>query len=277
MNGARGAAAASHAGPPQGGPPPPGMQPPPGMPPGMGLPSQTLPSHRDDRPSRHEDERRQEPLRRREDNRREELAQAAAKRAEVEKMKCRLHKKIKDNCKFCTKYKELLHALDKGGKSEGRREGRGQEERRKRKPDRAISEDRDPDGRRGPLELAGGKTYGFSGLLQTHVVECAHFKSLLTLETFEQLVDETYQFANSVEPYMANSGTLPSALFCCLFTMGLDSRNLRRLIDSQESPYIRCCGLLYARFGLPHEQVLGWLGEYVLDDEEFKPSPDSDR
>lgn len=129
------------------------------------------------------------------------------------------------------------------------------------------------------MEIANPKTFGFSGLLQTHVVECAHFKSLLTLETFEQLVEETYQFANSVEPYMANSGTLPSALFCCLyrfFTMSLDSRNLKRLIESPESPYIRCCGFLYVRFGLPHDQLLGWLGEYLIDDEEFKPSPDSD-
>merc|ERR1719337_459920 len=114
--------------------------------------------------------------------------------------------------------------------------------------DRAISEDCDTEGRRGPLELANQKTFGFSGLLQTHVVECAHFKSLLTLETFDQLVDETHQFANSVEPYMANSGTLPSALFCCVyrfFTMALDRRQVRRLINSTESPYLRCAGFLY--------------------------------
>jgi len=33
---------------------------------------------------------------------------------------------------------------------------------------------------------------------------------------------------------------------------------------------------LYVRFGLPHDQLLSWLGEYVCDDEEFKPSPDAD-
>jgi len=201
------------------------------------------------------------------------------KMAQVEKMKCHLHKKAKPGCKFCNKHKELLEdAQSKANELTGGTRG-GDGRRRGRRPDRAISEDREAEGRRGPLELANMKTFGFSGLLQTHVVECAHFKSLLTLETFEQLVDETYQFANSVEPYMANSGTLPSALFCCLyrfFTMGLDGRQLRRLIDSQESPYIRCCGFLYVRFGLPHEQVLSWLGEYVLDDEELKPSPDSE-
>lgn len=208
-----------------------------------------------------------------------EQAESRERLAQVEKMKCHLHKKPKNGCKFCKKHQDLLaDAQKRGGEAvdDRGRDGRG---RRGRKPDRAISEDREADGRRGPLELANTKTFGFSGLLQTHVVECAHFKSLLTLESFDQLVDETYQFANSVEPYMANSGTLPSALFCCLyrfFTLGLDSRQLRRLIDSQESPYIRCCGFLYVRFGLPHDQLLSWLGEYVLDDEEFKPSPDSE-
>lgn len=205
-----------------------------------------------------------------------EQAEARERLRQAEAMKCHLHKKPKSGCKFCKKHQELLDEAQRGS-GQGADERR--ERRRGRRPDRAISEDRDADARRGPLELANPKTFGFSGLLQTHVVECAHFKSLLTLETFEQLVDETYQFANSVEPYMANSGTLPSALFCCLyrfFTLGLDSRQLRRLIDSQESPYIRCCGFLYVRLGLPHDQVLPWLGEYLLDDEEFRPSPDSE-
>jgi len=194
--------------------------------------------------------------------------------AEAEKVRCHLHKKPKNGCKFCTKHKDLMEAAQQKGKEADKR---GPHDRKKRRPDRAISEDRDDRG--GPLELANTKTFGLSGLLQTHVVECAHYKSLLTLETFDQLVDETYQFANSVEPYMANSGTLPSALFCCLYrflTMGLDGHNLKRLLEHAESPYIRCCGFLYVRFGLPHDQLLFWLSEYLIDDEEFKPTPDSD-
>jgi len=223
---------------------------------------------------RHQDER-QRPARRGESR---EQVENRERLAQAEKMKCHLHKKMKPGCKFCQKHQDLVSDVQKRANEaeEAKSRDRG---RRGRKPDRAISEDRDADSRRGPVELASTKTYGFSGLLQTHIVECAHFKSLLTLETFEQLMDETYQFANSVEPYMANSNTLPSALFCCLyrfFTLGLDSRQLRRLIESQESPYIRCLGLLYVRFGLPHDQLLGWLTEYLLDDEEFKPSPDSE-
>lgn len=198
----------------------------------------------------------------------QEKAESQARMAEVEKMKCHLHKKPKNGCKFCKKHQDMLEdatakdvkAKDKGGGSS------------KSRPGRAVSEERE---RIGPLEIGNPKTYGFTGLFQTHVVECAHFKSLLTLETFDALVDETYQFANSVEPYMTNSGTIPSALFCCLyrfFTMQLDAHSLKRLMNNQESPYIRCCGFLYARMGLPHDQILGWLGDYLMDDEEFKTS-----
>lgn len=202
----------------------------------------------------------------------ERQAERREKMDQVEKKKCHLHKKLKDSCKFCKKYKELLDELERSQKNE---EDSGN--RRKRKLDRAISEERD--GQAEIVPLAVQKNFGFAGLLQTHIVECAHFKSLLTLETFEQLVDETYQFANAVEPYMANSGTLPTALFCCIyrfFTLGLDSRQLRRLLDAQESPYVRCAGFLYARYGIVPDQLWDWIGDYLLDDELFKPSSDSD-
>jgi pre-mRNA-splicing factor 38B len=35
-------------------------------------------------------------------------------------------------------------------------------------------------------------------------------------------------------------------------------------------------GFLFIRFGMNHDILWSWLGEYVLDDEEFKPSPDSE-
>ena len=50
--------------------------------------------------------------------------------------------------------------------------------------------------------------------------------------------------------------------------MGVDSRELRRLIDNPDNPYLRCIGFLCIRFGLPPDQLWAWLGEYVLDDEE---------
>lgn len=203
-----------------------------------------------------------------------EQAETREKKAEAQKKQCPLHqKKAKAGCKFCKQYADLVAEAEKKPEKDSGRGGR--DGRSGRKLDRAISEERET----GVLELANPKTFGFSGLLQTHIIECAHYKALASINTFEQLVDETYQFSNTIEPYMANSGTLPSALFCCLyrfFQINLDGRQVRKLIESQESPYIRCVGLLYCRLGLPHNQVLPWIGEYLLDDEEFKPTQDGD-
>jgi len=202
-----------------------------------------------------------------------EQAEVQKKKDEADQLKCHLHKKANGKCKFCQRHKEALENVEKFCQAQ-----KAGNDPKRRKTDRAASEERD-DGRRGPIPLVNPKTYGMAGLLQTHIVECAHHKSLLTLENFDQVIDEAYQFANSVEPYMANSSTVPSALFCCLhrfFTMNLDSRQLRRLVDNLDSPYIRCCGFLYVRFGLAPDQLWNWLGEFVLDEEEFKPTPEGD-
>lgn len=197
------------------------------------------------------------------------IAETNKKMAEANDKKCHLHKKPKKGCKFCDKHKGLVSEVQKEGQESlhklNRVSGQGRHGGMSMQDSELDDEDK-------PLPLVNGKSFGFSGLLQTHVTECAHFKSLLSLETFEQLVDETYQYAKTCEPYMANSGTVPSALFACLyrfFTLGLSSSQLRKLMENQDSPYIRTCGFLYARFGLPHDQVLKWLAEYLLDDEEF--------
>merc|ERR1719261_169958 len=98
---------------------------------------------------------------------------------QLEKIKCHLHKKAKDSCKFCKKYKDAVEEVEKSAQKESGKDKHGSKGRRK--VDRAISEEGE-EGRDKPLELTNMKNFGFGGLLQTHLVECAHFKSLLTLE-----------------------------------------------------------------------------------------------
>jgi len=198
----------------------------------------------------------------------DKLREQEVQKQEMEAKKCHLHKKVNSKCKFCQRFQEFVKdkddkaAAQKAGASKGRR-----------------GEDAQDLNKRGPLEIVNSKTYGFSPLLQTHIIESAHFKALLSLENFDQLIDEMYQFADNIEPYMTNSNTTPSALFCCvyrLFTMGIDGRQLQRLLDNMENTYVRCAGFLFIRFGLPSEQLWSWLGEYVLDDEELRPAKDSE-
>eukprot|EP00971_Amphidinium_carterae_P078828 1559647-Amphidinium_carterae.1 len=45
-----------------------------------------------------------------------------------------------------------------------------------------------------------------------------------------------------------------------------------QLLENKDSPYIRCCGFLYIRFGCAPEKLWDHLGEYCLDEQEFEPS-----
>ncbi|CAE8583796.1 unnamed protein product, partial [Polarella glacialis] len=179
------------------------------------------------------------------------------------KLKCHLHKKPNSKCKFCKRHLEFIEeqkTAEAGAASTGQS---------------ARSAEKENFRPAGPLEIVNTKTYGFSTLLQTHVVESAHFKALISHESFEQMIEEMHQFVESIEPYMTNSNTTPSAMFACLyrlFTMGIDSRQLRRLMENPDNPYIRCVGFLFVRFGLPPDHLWNWLGEYVLDDEELRPA-----
>merc|ERR1719443_2852142 len=77
---------------------------------------------------------------------------------EAEKMKCHLHKKMNNKCKFCTKYKDAVDAANSAATQSA--EASRDDRKPRRRPDRAISEDPDPDNRRGPLELTNTKTFG---------------------------------------------------------------------------------------------------------------------
>jgi len=81
---------------------------------------------------------------------------------------------------------------------------------------------------------------------------------------------ELYNYADTVEPYIGEHQ--PSALLVCvyrLFTINVTSENLRTLLTSSGNPHVRCAGVLIVRYGLHPEQLWPWLGEYLLDDEEF--------
>lgn len=194
-----------------------------------------------------------------------------ARLREAERLRCHLHKKPKEKgCKFCRKWLDVLNQGKEDKAAQQQAAAKQQASGGAGLQDAFVG---------GLLEVANPKTYGLPPLLQSHIIESQHFKSLMSIDIFEQIVEEVCQFADSVEPYNQNSSTVPSALFCCLyrlFSMGLDSRRLQHLINSQESPFVRCVGFLFVRFALDPGQLWSWLGEYVLDEEEFHPAKDSD-
>ncbi|SBS87743.1 pre-mRNA splicing factor [Plasmodium ovale curtisi] len=131
------------------------------------------------------------------------------------------------------------------------------------------------------LEMTNTTTYNVNTLLRNNILSSEYFRSLITLKTFKEVVDEIHSYADHVEPYCIGSTRAPSTLFCCLyklFTMHLSEKqvssaivlfigkvvndacrgdhlypygqvcHLKGLIDHKDSCYIRACGFLYLRY-----------------------------
>lgn len=117
--------------------------------------------------------------------REEKARRQAAEKAETERRRCHLHSKPKKGCKFCQKYQEFLDSA-KEEKAAEREKFLSNIKKKDGPTDEDIldpAKDKDR-----PLELVNTKTYGFTPLLQSHIVESAHFKTLMNMESFEQVV-----------------------------------------------------------------------------------------
>ena len=103
------------------------------------------------------------------------------------------------------------------------------------------------------------------------------------VKTFEQLVDETYESMRHAEPFVFGGGVSEvSSGYCLLyraFKMGLTRKQIDKLCSHKDSPFIRCLGFLYVRYGL---SIRKWVyheffAPYIMDSEKFKPSADPKR
>jgi len=190
---------------------------------------------------------------------------------EEEPLRCHLHRKPQLNCKICRRI--YYSALDPSmQKKEERSKDKLLSERTRRN-----GEDIFFDGRRSneAFEITNKQTFNFNAMLRDQILKNTYFKSLMNIETFEGIVDELYQYAESAEVYGAGTTTVPSTLFCCLFrlfTIGITYDELQQLLENRDWAYVRCCGFLYIRFGCASEKLWDNLGEYCLDDQEFEPS-----
>lgn len=175
--------------------------------------------------------------------------------------KCHLHNKPQPyQCRFCKRWKEALKMIAKA-KADA--------------VEKYANENADV------VEVTNTTTYNISTVLRDHILKCGYFKNtLLNMDDFNAVIDEIYDHAEHAEPYSVGSNTLPSSLFCALykmFTMRLTEQQLRTLMEHQDSPYIRCCGFLYVRFGFSADKMWDWYQDYFCDEAIFMPGTDKDR
>eukprot|EP00922_Rhytidocystis_sp_ex-Travisia-forbesii_P059355 GHVS01088031.1.p2 GENE.GHVS01088031.1~~GHVS01088031.1.p2 ORF type:complete len:345 (+),score=56.39 GHVS01088031.1:219-1253(+) len=162
-------------------------------------------------------------------------------------MRCHLHSKPQLSCKFCRKYKRSVHNQARLAQAQ---------------MSQMPSEDK-----KNAVEMTNSTTFNVNNLLRENIMSSEYFKSLYTLKTYTEVVDEIYQFADHAEPYCAGNSRAPSTLFCCIykfFMMKLTDKQVSQLLDHVDSPYIRCAGFLFLRYVHPPEKVSSPpLNEYV--------------
>ncbi|GAW83141.1 pre-mRNA-splicing factor 38B [Plasmodium gonderi] len=127
------------------------------------------------------------------------------------------------------------------------------------------------------LEMTNTTTYNVNILLRNNILSSEYFRSLVALKTFKEVVDEIHLYADHVEPYCVGSTRAPSTLFCCLyrlFTMQLSEKQMKVLIESRDSCYVRACGFLYLRYVHAPANLWMWFEPYLLDEDMFTISSD---
>jgi hypothetical protein len=100
------------------------------------------------------------------------------------------------------------------------------------------------------------------------------------LKTFNELVDEIYLKVTHLDPYEPASGLAQrpaSPAFCLLlksFEMKLTKNQMQTLLNHQDSPFIRCLGVLYLRYISKFDALYDWLEPLLGDAEVFHPHRD---
>lgn len=173
--------------------------------------------------------------------------------------RCHKHTKPDLNCKFCRKYKSAVHELS-----------------------RLAAQKSSPQQSERPnqLPMTNTSTYNLNTMLRNNILNSEYYKSLATMNSHLDILNELVQYADHAEPYCSTATRAPSTLFCCLhklFTMKLTEKQMVSFVDCRKSPYPRCCGFLYLRFVLPSDDLWDWFEPYFMDDESFVVSVNPSR
>lgn len=123
-------------------------------------------------------------------------------------LRCHLHRKPQLNCKICRR----IAGTGRGGQPMPYLQAR---------PATGNPEESASARRRGaePFEIANKQTFNLNPMLRDQILKNTYFKTLVTIETFEGIVEQMYQYSETAEAYGGGQTTVPSTLFCCLFRL----------------------------------------------------------
>mmetsp|Transcript_3175 Transcript_3175/g.8406 ORF Transcript_3175/g.8406 Transcript_3175/m.8406 type:complete len:151 (+) Transcript_3175:198-650(+) len=117
-------------------------------------------------------------------------------------------------------------------------------------------------------------TFNLESVLRANILGSDYYnKTCLEMSTWEEVIDEIYECVEDVEPWMSGNARGPSTAFCLLhrlFTLKLNTKQVKDTINHRDSPYIRAIGLLFLRYVGDPKTLLSWVGPFLAD-KEFSP------
>jgi hypothetical protein len=148
--------------------------------------------------------------------------------------KCFLHKNPNAKCKNCQRY---LAAV---------KEAEEEEEKARAAAKSNFVADSEA------VELTNLQHFNLGAQLRADILKAPYYKqTLAVLESFEAVKEELASVVTHVEPM--ESVSVPSSFMCCLFklfSIKLGRSQITELLESIDSVYVRCAGVLYLRFGV---------------------------
>eukprot|EP00884_Botryococcus_braunii_P000002 jgi/Botrbrau1/10001/Bobra.0012s0090.1 len=130
-----------------------------------------------------------------------------------------------------------------------------------------------------PLPQHGNlTTFNMENVLRSNIVNSEYFRDTCgKLNSCDELIDEIYYSVSDAEPWMSGNARGASSAFCLLYRLFLlqpTEEDLQRMLDHEDSPYIRVVGFLYLRYVVDPKTLWDWIEGYIRDSEEFCPSPE---
>lgn len=96
-------------------------------------------------------------------------------------------------------------------------------------------------------------------------------------KTYHEVRDEIVRRVKDLEPHIRGRNHIPSTSFCLLyklFTLKITTNQMKSMLNSEKSTFLRGMGILYLRFVCEPDRLWEWLAPYVDDTQEIMPSKD---
>mmetsp|Transcript_86929 Transcript_86929/g.245189 ORF Transcript_86929/g.245189 Transcript_86929/m.245189 type:complete len:545 (+) Transcript_86929:2-1636(+) len=189
-------------------------------------------------------------------------AKAEGEEQEKLSIRCHLHKKPNSKCKFCQK----VEASTIGSKASGAKDGEVEKEKPAGKAEQSETSKEDEDYSR--------RTFNCSPMLKDQIFASSYFKSLLSINTIEDLIEEIVTYADTLDVYNAGSNNSPSCFICHayrLFTLpqAEDLSEVGSILDHTANAVVRCVGFIYLRFVTNPTYLWGKFEDHLFDDQEL--------